>query len=444
MTAFKRGAARIGAALAIAALTLGGITATQLVASAAPGDVVPWNPDPADILVQDLSAPGAEIVPPGNDFLACLDAADPSVTTFDDPSIGNLGYVTRIERSFPTVRAFIAAGSQIEIPIMSTPCATEWGLTGRYWISDASVSLSSFGTSTITEQVLAPNEALELAGNDLVIPNAHEFSDGSFANSWASQVWLERADGSLLQGQLYHVVQINELAAAAPEFTIQAYNTLTITPADLLADCALGGSTALCEADGSYFTELPVGATTTVDADGNEVLSWTPLEEGTFTFEFVITDSVEGVSSAPQTGTITVTAFPDFLGTATAPSKNFSILAGESITVTHDLLGDVYAIAFEGDEPRFIDPWLELSDGSRVPHWTVVYLDAPNEGRLVDRTLPGGETVTELVFSTRTPGVYYFTYRIEINSKGFGFVTPPITSTITVTAEIPELPKVTG
>ena len=443
MTAFKRGAARIGAALAIAALTLGGITATQLVASAAPGDIVPWNPPGDQIWVQDLSVPGSEILPPGDDFLACLASDDPSVTTFD-ATIASLGYVTRIERSYPTVRSFIAAGSQIEIPIMSTPCATEWGLTGRYWISDASVSRSVFGTSTITEQVLAPTEALELAGNDLVIPNAHQFSDGSFANSWASQVFLERADGSLLQGQLYHVVQINELAAAAPEFTIQAYNTLTVTPADLLADCALGGSTSLCEADGSYFTSLPVGATTTVDADGNEVMSWLPLEEGVFTFEFVITDSVEGVSSAPQTGTITVTAFPDFLGTATAPSKNFSILAGESITITHDMLGDVYATAFEGDEPVFIDPWLELSDGSRTPGWTVVYLDAPNEGRLVDRTLPGDGLATELVFSTRTPGVYYFTYRLEINDKGYGFVTPPITSTITVTAEIPELPKVTG
>lgn len=447
MTTTRKTIARVGASVAITALALVGITGTQLAAIAAPGDIAPWNPAPEDVLIQDLGLPGAEVVPPGDDFLACLDSSDPSVTTYAPPLPTSIGYVTRIERSYPTVRSFIADGSQIDIPIMTTPCADDWGLTGTYFINDASVTSSSLGTSAVTEQIIGSDEALELNGDNLVIPNAHQFSDGSFGNSFVAQVFLERTDGTFLQGQIYHVVQINELTAASPALTAQQYDTITVTSADLLALCALGGDTSICEADGSYFTSVPVGATTSTDLDGNEVMTWSPFEAGEFTFEFVISDSVEGVFSASQTGTITVEALPDFIALAEAPSKNFSIVAGESITITHDLLGDVYATAFEGSTPVLLDPW-EGEAGNRYPGWIVLYSSIPEGGTLVQQPLPevlSDEPVSDLVFTSEVPGVYEFTYVIVTLGKNWGgFTTQSITSTITVTADEPELPKVTG
>jgi hypothetical protein len=462
---FRKVATRVGAALAIAALALAGITGTQLAASAAEVTTEPpqWLADATDTYFSTLdegewATPLLQNAPTGTGV--CLEVGDPSVYT------GSNGNPVIIFQSyFASIEAYDAANGVYTYDLNQLACAEQWDLTGNWTMAQNNGESGSYflwsefrtGTGGVIETPSLWNvDARDRCADALASGTAAGCGSAS-----GTRLYLERSDGSVVTVAFYAGFRGVLAPPVDPDPTtpvltaelfmaeVGQYGNLTIAPEDLIVGCALDGVVEDCAADRAYFVSLPLGnATTTVRGDGSQEMEYFATEAGDFSFQFVIWDSALGIYSEPQQGIIRVNAMPDFLGTATAPSKEFTIGVGEEITITHDMLGDVLATAFEGDEPVLIDPWIDV-DGERLPHWRVVYLDAPSEDNIVTRpALDGtGEPISELVFSSATVGTYRFTYRIEIDSKSYGFVTPPITSIINVVAAPtpkPDLPKVTG
>lgn len=191
---------------------------------------------------------------------------------------------------------------------------------------------------------------------------------------------------------------VPDILPADRSYVAQVGHQITIDLATLAATCTMSDET-LCAPDSATFSGLPNGATVL----GNS-FAWTPKAVGDVDFNFVLTDSTTGATSAVTTQSISASATPSII----PATQWYQTDIGVPITV------DLAEISAD----------CTVTDGSACDPDQIQYPDIPDEATV------SGESIT---FNPTAAGLLEFTFILTDTTTGA--TSPETVGTVEVLAE---------